>query len=45
MLLCWSFGCVYFLFVFMLLEKNTENEMCVRERHFHWWAREREVAR
>jgi hypothetical protein len=33
------------LFVFVLFEKNTENEVCVRERHFHWWARDREVAR
>ena len=29
----------------MLFENNTENEVCVRERHFHWWARDREVAR
>ena len=34
-----------FVFVFVLFEKNTENEVCVRERHFHWWARDREVAR
>ena len=33
------------MFVFVLFEKNTENEVCVRERHFHWWARDREVAR
>ena len=45
MLLWWSFGCVYFLFVFVLFEKNTENEVCVCERHFRWWARDREVAR
>ena len=45
MLLWWSFGCVQFLFVFVLFEKNTEKEVCVRERHFHWWARDREVAR
>ena len=32
--------------MFVLFEKNTEeNEVCVRERHFHWWARDREVAR
>ena len=31
-------------FVFVLFEKNTENEVCVRERHFRWWARDREVA-
>ena len=29
----------------MLFEKSTANEVCVRERHFHWWARDREVAR
>ena len=33
------------MFVFVLFEKNTENEVCVRECHFHWWARDREVAR
>ena len=33
------------MFVFVLFETNTENEVCVRERHFHWWARDREVAR
>ena len=33
------------MFVFVLFEKNTENEVCVRERHFYWWARDREVAR
>ena len=33
------------MFVFVLFEKNTGNEVCVRERHFHWWARDREVAR
>ena len=33
------------MFVFVLFEKNTENKVCVRERHFHWWARDREVAR
>ena len=31
------------MFVFVLFEKNTE--VCVRERHFRWWARDREVAR
>ena len=32
--------------MFVLFEKkNTENEVCVRERHFHWWARDREVTR
>ena len=33
------------MFVFVLFEKNTENGVCVRERHFRWWARDREVAR
>ena len=33
------------MFVFVLFETNTENEVCVRERHFHWWAHDREVAR
>ena len=33
------------MLVFVLFEKNTENEVCVRERHFSWWARDREVAR
>ena len=33
------------MFVFVLFETNTENEVYVRERHFHWWARDREVAR
>ena len=33
------------MFAFVLFEKNTENEVCVRECHFHWWARDREVAR
>ena len=33
------------MFVFVLFEKNTENGVCVRERHFYWWARDREVAR
>ena len=33
------------MFVFVLFENNIENEVCVRERHFHWWARNREVAR
>ena len=47
MLLWWSFGCFFFklLFVFVLFEKNTENKVCVVERHFHWLARDREVAR
>ena len=31
--------------MFVLFETNTESEVCVRERHFHWWARDREVAR
>ena len=31
--------------MFVLFETNTENEVCVRERHFRWWARDREVAR
>ena len=34
-----------FLFVSVLFETKTENEVYVRERHFHWWARDREVAR
>ena len=25
------------MFVFVLFEKNTDNEVCVRERHFRWW--------
>ena len=33
------------MFVFVFFETNTENEVCVRERHFHWRARDREVAR
>ncbi len=34
------------LFVFVLFETSTENEVCVRERHFHyWWAHDREVSR
>ena len=45
MLLWWSFYRFYFLFVFVLFETNTKNEVCVRERHFYWWARDREVAR
>ena len=45
MLLWWSFRFFKFLFVFVLFETNTENEVYVRERHFHWWARDREVAR
>ena len=26
-------------------DEHAEDEVCVRERHFHWWARDREVAR
>ena len=33
------------MFVFVLFETNTENEVYVRKRHFHWWARDRKVAR
>ena len=31
--------------MFVLFETNTENEVCVRDRHFRWWARDRNVAR
>ena len=43
--LWWSYWRFNFLFVFVLFETNTENEVCVRELHFRWWARDREVAR
>ena len=43
--LWWSLWRFKFLFVFVLFETNTENEVYVRERHFHWWACDREVAR
>ena len=43
--LWWSFRRFQFLFVFVWFGKNTENEVCVRGRHLHWRARDREVAR
>ena len=42
--LWWSLWRCKISFVFVLFETNTENEVYVRERHFHWWARDREVA-
>ena len=33
------------MFVFVLFEADTESKVYVRERHFHWWGRDREVAR
>ena len=36
---------ILFLFVFVLFETNTGNVVYIRERHFHWWTRDREVAR